>query len=160
MCLTALAQAGAPPGPGRDLAYAWLAGSERRWASRDREIDFAQALEALLYDPDEPADLHGLVERLLHRVSKALDGRDPPAVDAPAEALRIPFVTAQLASIVWTTVNREYTNLLRGLTDVDVGSKPGTDAGPPGSPATGHPLPPGRLTQEPEASVPYEEAEQ
>jgi hypothetical protein len=55
MCLTALAQAGAPRSPVREMAYAWLADGEKRWTARGREIDLAHVLEALLHGPDDPA---------------------------------------------------------------------------------------------------------
>jgi len=131
MCLIALAQAKAPRGAVRDLAHAWLAGQQACWTARDREIDLAQVLEALLQDPDDQENLFPLVERLLYRVSMALDGRDPMDQDVPEDTHRIPFVTAQLASIVWVTVIREFTKLLEDLTDIDFGS----DSVQPGFPA-------------------------
>jgi hypothetical protein len=124
MCLTALAQAGAPRSPVREMAYAWLADGEKRWTARGREIDLAHVLEALLHGPDDPAELHRLVEQLLHRLSMARDGRAPLTPDVPEDTHRIPFVTAQLASIVWNTVYREFTKLLEDLTAIDFGREP------------------------------------
>ncbi|MEU8184478.1 hypothetical protein AB0B86_27325 [Micromonospora sp. NPDC049047] len=106
MSLSALRRAGVPMRPGMNTAYAWLLGREREWATQGREIDMAQALEATLLCTEAASDAPHHLKTLVQRITT--ERRSPTLLrTAPEERLRIPFVAAQLADIVWRIVQLE-----------------------------------------------------
>ncbi|MEU4532233.1 hypothetical protein AB0F49_28785 [Micromonospora ureilytica] len=106
MCLSALVRAGVPMRPEMETAHAWLLGREREWATAGREIDMAQALEATLLYTGAANGTREHLKTLFQRI--AIERRSPTLLPtAPEERLRIPFVAAQLADIVWRIVQLE-----------------------------------------------------
>ncbi|MFG1917984.1 hypothetical protein [Micromonospora sp. NPDC048898] len=106
MCLSALVRAGvSPTRPELETAHAWLMGREREWTTPGREIDMAQALEATLLCTGAA---NGTQEHLRALFQRIATEKNPTLLStAPEERLRIPFVAAQLADIVWRIVQLE-----------------------------------------------------
>ncbi|MEO3773436.1 prenyltransferase/squalene oxidase repeat-containing protein [Micromonospora sp. B9E7] len=106
MCLSALVRAGVPMRPEMATAHAWLMGREGEWATPGREIDMSQVLEATLLCTEA---VNGTREHLMTLFQRIATERRSPTLlaTAPEERLRIPFVAAQLADIVWRIVQLE-----------------------------------------------------
>ncbi|MEV6813379.1 hypothetical protein [Micromonospora sp. NPDC051296] len=106
MCLSALVRAGVDMRPGMQTAHAWLMGREREWTIPGREIDLSQVLEANLHCTATAAGTREHLQPLFDRLQNEM--KNPSRLPtAPEERLRIPFVAAQLADIVWSTVQME-----------------------------------------------------
>ncbi|MGC5289513.1 prenyltransferase/squalene oxidase repeat-containing protein [Micromonospora sp. DT231] len=106
MCLSALLRAGVPMRPEMETAHAWLMGREGEWTTRGREIDMAQALESTLLCTGAANGTREHLKTLFQRI--VTEQRSPTLLStAPEERLRIPFVAAQLADIVWRIVQLE-----------------------------------------------------
>ncbi|WBB53989.1 hypothetical protein [Verrucosispora sp. WMMD573] len=106
MCLSALIRAGVPMRQPMRTAHARLMGREQEWTRVGREIDLSQVLEANLLCTETAAGARDHLQTLLQRVLSAI--KTPVLLPtAPEERLRIPFVAAQLADIVWRVVQME-----------------------------------------------------
>ncbi|PZG13158.1 hypothetical protein C1I95_24295 [Micromonospora craterilacus] len=114
MCLSALVRAGVEMRPGMQTAHAWLMGREREWTIPGREIDLSQVLEANLHCTATAAGTREHLQTLFHRMRTEM--KNPTLLPtAPEERLRIPFVAAQLADIVWSIVQMESLKLYGDL---------------------------------------------
>ncbi|MBX7266137.1 hypothetical protein KIF24_08955 [Micromonospora sp. Llam7] len=106
MCLSALVRAGMPMRPAMQTAHTWLMGREREWTVAGREIDLSQVLEANLLCTEAASVTREHLQMLFQRTRT--DMKAPTLLpSAPEERLRIPFVAAQLADIVWRIVQLE-----------------------------------------------------
>ncbi|MFF5218647.1 hypothetical protein [Micromonospora sp. NPDC000442] len=111
MCLSALVRAGTPMHQAMETAHTWLMGREQEWTVAGREIDLSQVLEANLLCTEAAAGTRDHLQTLFQRVLRAM--RTPTLLPtAPEERLRIPFVAAQLADIVWRIVQMESLKLI------------------------------------------------
>ncbi|MGV9214553.1 hypothetical protein ACTFTM_22055 [Micromonospora sp. RB23] len=111
MCLSALVRADVEMWPDMKTAHAWLMGREGEWATPGREIDMSQVLDATLLCTGA---VNGAREHLMTLFQRIATERRSPTLlaTAPEERLRIPFVAAQLADIVWRIVRLESLKLL------------------------------------------------
>ncbi|MEU4470944.1 hypothetical protein [Micromonospora sp. NPDC023888] len=106
MCLSALVRARVQMRPEMKTAHARLMGREGEWTTEGREIDMAQVLEATLLCTGAANGTREHLKTLFHRI--ATERKSPALLStAPEERLRIPFVAAQLADIVWRIVQLE-----------------------------------------------------
>lgn len=110
MCLSALVRAGTPMHQAMETAHTWLMGREQEWTVAGREIDLSQVLEANLLCTEAATGTRDHLQTLFQRVLRAM--RTPTLPTAPEERLRIPFVAAQLADIVWRIVQMESLKLI------------------------------------------------
>lgn len=124
MCLTALIRAGAPSLLREDVrvAYARLNDRERVWSAPGHEIDLAQVLEAILRGDEHRAGVYDHLTALRQRVVNEL--KNPAlATPKPERSLRLPFIAAQLADLVWIIARRDcvtvFRDILARLNDAD-----------------------------------------
>ncbi|WP_159104696.1 hypothetical protein [Plantactinospora sp. BB1] len=121
MCLTALTMTGYPSRQQLTEAAGWLERRCERCAHKNRELDLANMLETLTLCSD--LSLQPYLKPLLERMDLELRKPPPPPSESrPEERLRMPFITYQLANVVWQTVRTECRALLSDVLSTQRGS--------------------------------------